>query len=428
MLLAKAKMPAQGFVLDYVTINANVGDYTFQGDTTYYVSGEYSGGNMTFEGGTVIKLDGSGQIDVTYSGSITCKTGPYRPAIFTSVNDDSVGEIITGASSGTPNDDDVNTFLYMGILDGGTLHDLHFSYCSCGVNQLNADLWSSITIINCQFVRVDFGLRVGQVTLENVLMTSSGDQDFAVLFCGSGGSALTAENVTVDGFSCFAASTGDPGWWGVDDAPVATLANCIVTCGDMVSWSSYGGMLVTNATVFLPAPTSPVYQSAGGGNYYLADNTYRNAGTTNIDPALLAALQQKTTWPPILYSNITVSINTTLSPQVQRHNMGKPDLGYHYDPLDYVVDQLTVTNATLTVSSGTAIACYNEPGIQLQKGSAIISTGTPLAPNWLVQSATVQEQPLSDPLTLSWQTRVPRSVVPLVLPSSPVRRQRLSSL
>ncbi len=395
MLLAKAKMPAQGFVLDYyLTISNSVASYTFQGDTTYYVSGEYAVSNLTFEGGTVIKMGWGGQLD-TYN-PVTCNTGPYRPAIFTSVNDDSVGEIISGISSGTPGDDDVNTFLSMTVLNGGTLHDLRFSYCSCGVNQDNADLWSWITIINCQFVRVDFGLRVGQVTLENVLMTSSGDKDFAVLFCGSGGAALTAENVTADGFSCFAASTGDPGWWGVDDAPVATLANCIVTCGDMVSWSPYGGMLVTNATFLLPAPTSPVYQSAGGGNYYLADNTYRNAGTANIDPALLADLQQKTTWPPMVYSNTTISDNLPLTPQVPR-DVDQPDLGYHYDPLDYALGDVIVTNATVGVSPGTVVGIfgvdngYYSYGLSIGANAQLLCYGTAASMNHIVTYNTVQE-------------------------------------
>ncbi|MDR3563200.1 MAG: hypothetical protein P4N59_17455 [Negativicutes bacterium] len=63
--------------------------------------------------------------------------------------------------------------------------------------------------------------------------------------------------------------------------------------------------------------TSPPYKTAGNANYYLAPNSpCRNAGTTTIDPDLLAELQTMTTY----------------APQDGSHpdNDGLPDLGYHY--------------------------------------------------------------------------------------------------
>jgi hypothetical protein len=54
-----------------------------------------------------------------------------------------------------------------------------------------------------------------------------------------------------------------------------------------------------------------------------------------------------------------------------------------------------MTNATLTVTNGAVIACYNDnAGIWLQDGSSIVSIGTPLAPNWFTSYSTVQEQPV----------------------------------
>ena len=137
------------------------------------------------------------------------------------------------------------------------------------------------------------------------------------------------------------------------------------------------------------------FQSVGAGNYYLASGcSFFNAGTANINPALLAELQQKTTYPPTLLANTTNSFDTPLYPQAAR-DTDTPDLGYHYDPIDYLVDNFAITNATLTVSGGTAIASYNEAGIQLQAGSAISSIGTPVTPNWFVRYSSVQEQPLA---------------------------------
>ncbi len=388
---------AAGVVLDYVTINSGGSDYTFQGDTTYYVSGECDfSGNLTFEGGTVIKLDNSGQIDVTYSGGITCKTGPYRPAIFTSVNDDSVGETISGISSGTPGVGDVNTFLSVDILYGLTLHDMRFSYCNLGLNQIGGQIYSTLGITNCQFTSVDIAILAGYVTLENVLFSGS-QEDYAVVFGGTEDNALNAENVTADGFSVFAQSTGYQDWWPSGWVPIVTLNNCLITCGEMADWGwgAYG-YLVTNATAFLPYPTSPVYQSAGGGNYYLADNTYRNTGTANISPQLLAALRQKTTWPPMVYSNTTISDNLPLTPQVPR-DVDQPDLGYHYDPLDYAMGDVIVTNATITVSPGTVVGIfgvdngYYSYGLSIGANAQLLCYGTAASMNHIVTYNTVQE-------------------------------------
>jgi hypothetical protein len=69
-----------------------------------------------------------------------------------------------------------------------------------------------------------------------------------------------------------------------------------------------------------------VFQSVGAGNFYLATSSpYRNAGTTNITPALLTNLWQRTTYPPLVISNLTVSTDLTLSPQAQR-DTDQPDI------------------------------------------------------------------------------------------------------
>jgi hypothetical protein len=127
---------------------------------------------------------------------------------------------------------------------------------------------------------------------------------------------------------------------------------------------------------------------------------YRNAGTTNIDPAVLADIAAKTTYPPIVYANETVPVGI-LSPQAQR-DTDIPDLGYHYDPLDYVFGGCDLfTN--LTVSAGTAIGWYEDYGdgnvycsyqpygISLNDGANLTTTGTSTQPCWIVATRAVQE-------------------------------------
>jgi hypothetical protein len=100
MMIAKADLPAQGFVLDYVSITSGLNNYTFQGDTTYYISGHISlTGTTTFEGGAVIKYQAAQYL--SSSSPMVFKTGPYRPVIFTAKDDNTVGETLTN-STGVP--------------------------------------------------------------------------------------------------------------------------------------------------------------------------------------------------------------------------------------------------------------------------------------------------------------------------------------
>ena len=104
------------------------------------------------------------------------------------------------------------------------------------------------------------------------------------------------------------------------------------------------------------------FQSAGAGSYYLADGTgFQTDGTTTIDPALLADLATKTTYPPIVYSNLTINVATNFSQHVPRDNGGSTvALGYHYAPLDYCFGGVKAT-ANLTFAAGTAVGWFELP-------------------------------------------------------------------
>src|SRR5262245_60548423 len=96
-----------------------------------------------------------------------------------------------------------------------------------------------------------------------------------------------------------------------------------------------------------------VFQSAGAATHYLGTSIYRNAGTTNINQTLASDLKSRTTYPPvILTANITN--DTLLSVQAQR-DYDVPDLGFHYDAMDFAASQIAITNATLTLQSGTIL-------------------------------------------------------------------------
>ncbi|HEY4415437.1 MAG TPA: LamG-like jellyroll fold domain-containing protein, partial [Verrucomicrobiae bacterium] len=373
MQLASLTPANQGYVLDYTAITSTTNNFTFQGDTTYYVGGAYYlNGLTTIEGGTVIKMDGSGELIVVGDGVIDCQTSAYHPGVFTSVNDNSVGEPF---GSGTPGLD-VSGFLDFNSTNAA-LHDLRFSYSWISIEQDygQMDVWDS------QFMNVDaavFGYNVG---LHNVLIGRSVIADAAVF---SEGPSLVAENVTSDGGYAFFEADYFGG--------TVALTNCLVTGQLLISSGGYTTPPSTNAVVCLPSPSVPVYQKIGGGFYYLTNSSpYRDVGTTNISPDLLADLAAKTTYPPIAYSNATFTTAMTFSPQAQRDNDGLPDLGYHYDPLDQLFVNSS-TSSNLLFTAGTAAAWTTSEGMHLTAQVTATFAGTAISPNYWVRANVVQEQ------------------------------------
>jgi hypothetical protein len=135
-----------------------------------------------------------------------------------------------------------------------------------------------------------------------------------------------------------------------------------------------------------------LYHAQGGGHYYLAEqSTNRNAGTTNISAELLNDLKSKTTVAPVYASNWLDS-DYTFAKQAVR-DTDAPDLGYHYDPVDWIVEGWAISNAVLTIDPGVVMATYHNSGIWPQSHSAIHAVGTPEEPIWFVRYNAVQEQP-----------------------------------
>jgi hypothetical protein len=313
---------------------------------------------------------------INIGGTLSCLTGPYRLAVFTAKDDNTVGEIISG-STGVP-------IGYYGgeptISGTHAFSHIRFSYLrdplyfESGIAEVN----------NAQFVKCYRGFIAGgmEIHLNNILASE------VTYFIGGWssqvhGSHWTLHNCNSDSF---------------DDGSVFLTNSLLVE-------SSYDATdLVTNSVVVLGSSTG-VFQTVGAGAHYLAENSpYRNAGTTNIGSALAADLKKKTTYPPIVFSNQTVLAEMVLFPQAQR-DTDIPDLGYHYDPLDYAFGFLRLTNGTTRVLPGTAIGTFsggNTYGMALLTGSKLISEGTPTAPNHIARYNTVQEQANLNWTNSSW--------------------------
>ena len=282
---------------------------------------------------------------------------------------DSVGEAL---STNNPTGYYATAALRLNSGTNVTMQNLRFSYAQTAltVNGGGSNVFSHVQMVNCQN-----GIRATNAIfyLRNALLWN--------VLTNFGGSSSTGsgEQLTADTAS----------WLNMNTNLTLSLTNCL-----LVAVTNKGAF--TGNSVSIASTTTGIFQVVGAGAHYLAaGSTNRNAGTTGINPALLAALRKMTTYPPVIYSNITYSVATNFSPQAQRDTNNSPALGYHYDPIDYIADLVTITNVTLTVTNGAVIANYNRSGIQLQTGSSIVSMGTPLVPNRFVRYQSVQEQSIT---------------------------------
>ncbi len=373
--LAKAPMPVQrGVTLDFLTINASQTNKVFQSDTTYYVSAPVYlyGTNSVFEGGTVLKYSPTNTAKLTIrSSNLTWQGTSYRPVILTARSDTTVGETIT--SNTITNYD---TALYIDAASMGTnaiLQNLRVAYATNAIvlNGNTGHVISHAQFVNCQTgitpLNTVFSLR--NALFHNVLNVFNA--------ATANTSTGNCEHVTADTAS----------WLNYSNYLILNLTNSLlVSVTNTITFNN------TNA-VSIVTSTNGVWQPVGAGYHYLADNTYRNLGTTNINASLAADLKKMTTYPPIVLTT-DFTVGTTLNPQAGR-DTDTPDLGWHYDSLDYCWSGLKLTNATLTLTNSVAIGFYGIKGTSLRDGAQFASQGTPAALNRLVRYPAVQEQSIA---------------------------------
>lgn len=408
--VARVNPSVTGLFLDYKAVNGSMTNVTFQSDITYYVSDDLElYDTTTVEGGTVIKngTPPTSGAALVVNGDFICLTSPYRPAIFTCTNDDSVGDPLGG---GPPAVAQGTTYLY--LINDGIVTNCHFRY---GWNAFGSEA-QDVEISDCQFVDcnqpitiLDYNTNTGihnlLLTMENAINNTNNychGIPGGILFSTFYPAALYCEHLTANvqsnNYMSFVGGTD------TSDATVSLTNSIVVAPSLNPPYQSGGSTGITAATNFIYYASSlpgGLFQTVGAGNYYLADNSpYRNAGTTNISPALFAELQQKTTYPPIVFNGGTggtIYTNATaLYPQAQRESGDAPDYGYHYDPIDFAFGEMIVTNSTLTVMPGTVISALitngGLNGLIMSAGGQLLCQGTPVSLCRIINFDTVQEQ------------------------------------
>jgi hypothetical protein len=373
--LASARPAYKGLALDYTLVTSQSTPFVFQGDTVYYVTGpvNLSSTSNVIEGLTVIKFTNSPNATITVNGLIW-KTKPFAPAIFTACDDNTLGaaELISG-STGNP-----TTKFYGGIaldlsgISNPTVSNVRFCYLS------NAVKGTSLTLRNVQFNQCANALAAGSLhsRFYNALLYRVG----TVINTNTG--ALGQDNPVFENVTAHYCTN----FMG-DTTGSISLTNCLFAA--VTNW--HCATTTSNSSVVLDSDAG-VFQSVGGAGHFLAENSpYRGIGTAVIDPDLLNDLRKKTTCPPIVYSNVTIAADTTFVPQAQRDTTAK-DVGWHYDPLDYVFGGCTA-NADVTFKEGTAVGWFRSGGFGLHLANLKNASfnGSAASPCWWVRYTTVQE-------------------------------------
>ncbi len=401
----------RALVLDYTAVNTSQIDWVFKGDETYTVTAPVNlGGTTTIEGGSVIKLAPGTRL--TLQGALICRTDMYRPAAITSRNDNNIGQTVPN-STGTPTKGDYSVGLELLYGPSFNIENLRIAYADTAIRFLGYDSNSGqITVRNSQFVKCNVAFRGGSsanFSLRNILAS-----DFTSLLDREAG------YVTIDGQHITAHMGATLG----TSLYSATFKNCLFTdiSANTLNYTSVASVLISSAGV---------YQAVGAGFHYLApSSSYRNCGTaTGLEATLLDDLKLRTTYPPVVLAD-DFSVNTHLWPRVAR-DTDTPDLGYHYDPLDYCWSALRLIDATLTMSPGVAVGFYGAKGITLKLGARLIGEGVPFQMNRMVRYNTVQEQPTGhawNPPTTGVVSLLDLSASESLLPEVSLRFTSLSTM
>jgi hypothetical protein len=214
MKFAKAETGQRRLKLDYELLSSSA-NLTLQGDQTYFVTGAVNiTGTTTIEGGTVVKYTNSSTAQITAT-NIVCLTGPYSSGVFTSMNDNSVGDLIFG-STGTPTIGSADYLNYGTLATNSSplFYYLRFSYANEAITGTISQMGTnSVTIWDCQFLdcgttfyaNVTYGsFERFPINAYNVLYSLCGN----VFSNSSSGGNLQIEvcNITADQIGAFEAS------------------------------------------------------------------------------------------------------------------------------------------------------------------------------------------------------------------------------
>ncbi|MCL4179246.1 MAG: hypothetical protein KJ072_16075 [Verrucomicrobia bacterium] len=452
---AGAYKPA-GLAIDYfATLGGTIsGVKTFEGDTTFFVSGPvFCSGTVYFEGGAVFKYPNSigGNNPTTayirLDSSVICKTSSSRPAIFTAGDDWHIGEsllnIWTGHTGSTEDKHYANPAIWMFYNSSFSMANMRFSHCQEAIRSENNSQTTAISLSHVQLVNCIRGIVLTgsgsgsgsgtaiPLSVNNALMSK-------VLYpftFSTIANANVLRHCTIDQSTCLATASA---------SATLNFANSIfasvpvLVSGPASLSGNYNGFYAAGngfGTSIQTETQHPFAVTDGNvpqtialtqGKYYLRDESpFLNMGLASIPTAVKSELAVRTTKPPAFF-NVDVHTDLTLGQTLIR-DTDILDLGYHYPAVDYIVSVATVNSATLRIDPGTVLAftspyqslpsIYPEWCIRVNPGGRLIANGHPTNRVTFTRLEAIQESPAG-----GWQWDGPLiSFKGLVTPNGPVK-------
>ncbi len=366
-----SRLARPGLVLDYLAFVDSLTNWCFQSDTTYLISDLVDLHGVTTLEGTVLKFAPGASLQIW--GTLDCQTSAYRPAIFTARDDHSVGQALSLAR-GPVGLYAAQAIAFKGPARKESLHHLAVRHAQVAIA---VDPQIELALSHVQFTRSSVGIAWqsgAKVSCRNFLGV-----DLTVAFQSPAGAApLIGEHGTLHRLERLTTGPATPG----------LLTNCLL----VAVTNSFG---FSGSPVAVVAGEGGVFQTFAGGGHYLPPNSpYRNAGTPWIDPTLRSNLHELTTQAPLALTR-DLTRSTELRRRVRLHQ-GRPDLGYHYAPIDYSCSGRKLAGARLHLTDGVAIGfnpTEGAAGMTLEAGAELVASGHPQRPVRLVTLSALQENP-----------------------------------
>jgi hypothetical protein len=405
-----------------ITLTSPQTDYTFKGNMTYYVTSPVTlNGTTTIEGGAVVKFgwkrnENDPGSKLIFNGPVNCQTSPYRPAIFTAEDDDTVGAVLP-TSWGIPYYGAyADVALEMPVTGGTDLKYVRIAYAKTAIRYPGGNTITTVVSDTARHVQILYCQEAFRIE-GNDVATPPVNRQLAIRNClvcygrqaftGSAWNAQ-AEHLTV---YYFEGLTPDPNLASYTLHATNSVFAQIGALGGAAGANldgDYNGFYVTDFqfgadpvsdTTFPFAPVPSTYPEAlanvQAAAYLRDESPFIGTGTPNITPGLKADLAQATTTLPQLFT-ADVTSSQTLSPTVSR-DTDVPSLGYHYPVIDYVLNGATVNNCTLNIDQGTILGfAYQgyEWGLRLNPGGRLNVNGVPTNRVVFARLEAVQENPL----------------------------------
>ncbi|MGI6301789.1 MAG: hypothetical protein ACOX52_12130 [Verrucomicrobiota bacterium] len=367
-----------GLFIDYETISSTITTpTTLEAGKTYYIStGLTVASKLTIQGGAVIKMGGAGRFTLAQGGSVVTETTAFRPATIVSKNCNSIGAVIAG-STGTPARGDCQRGFELDYQEQGTLEHLKIAHSWLAVR-----IYSGHWTIRHSVLRDHYtGLEArgnSVVSVENVLFKNNLNWPIRMYVSATAVPQVSMAHITVDGSPYYAVRYD---LVGTDPATSAlTVVNSIFQgYGGFYDTRSLSGITLNDRyenCAFEPTSLPPaamrtmcqsvsdwstVFDSSTVGNYYLKPtSSLIDAGkrTTQI----LSILKDRTTKAPASLTS-PISSETVIErlPRDAELFADLPDLGYHYQAVDALIDSSgLIVNSDLAVQPGAVISSLGE--------------------------------------------------------------------